>query len=254
MVDFANPINDIATAERRREVLRLSSFGSGEATELSAYVEMTDSGKICLPAGTIDSLRTVTTNGDTVFWLPCDLEPEKDDTHPADLDKNLDFFISESHQFVGQFVLPTLITPSGDKGLCLPDMLDQVKDTNTVARGFGLWLNTQMSEKPRHEDIVHEIGGLTINVSNWEASDPQGEPIEFTKREMEVLIYFANNEDRVLAREEFLKNVWGHSSPDAYDRSVDVFIRKIREKLKEAGLEDFIDTVFGVGYKVDTKK
>lgn len=257
MVDYANPITDIESAERRNELLRISSFASGEVTELSTDTLITESGKLCLTAGTVDSLRNVSTNGDSVLWLPGDLEPDKDDTHPIGVEKNLELHISESHYFVGHFVLPLLLSPSGDKGLCLPKMLNQVEDINTVAHGFGLWLNTQYIEQATiapEEIIVHEVGDIEINETAWEAHDKQGNPLGFTKLEMEVLIYLANNQNRACSREEFLANLWGIHYPEPNNRSVDVYVRKIREKLKDAGVDDFIQTVFGVGYKVTTKK
>lgn len=256
MVDYANPITDIDSAEQRNEVLRVSSFASGEVAELSTSTLITDSGKLCLTGGAISSLRNVATNGDSVLWLPDDLEPEKDDTHPVGVEKNLELYISETHYFVGHFVVPLLVTPSSDKGICLPKLLNQVEDINTIAHGFGLWLNTQRTEKDTapEEMVIHEVGDIKINETAWEVSDSQGRFIDFTKKELEVLTYFANNQNRACTREEFLANVWGLYSATSDNRSLDVFVRKIREKLKEANIEDFIETVNGVGYKVSSKK
>jgi two-component system, OmpR family, alkaline phosphatase synthesis response regulator PhoP len=68
----------------------------------------------------------------------------------------------------------------------------------------------------------------------------------FPRKEFEVLYYLANNPGRVFSRETLLKEVWG---PDVYvvDRTVDVHIRKIREKLGD--YSDLIETVKGVGYR-----
>lgn len=68
----------------------------------------------------------------------------------------------------------------------------------------------------------------------------------FPRKEFELLFYLANNPHKVIDRETLLKDVWGL---DVYvvDRTIDVHIRKIREKLgKHANL---IETVKGVGYK-----
>ncbi|MEK7625946.1 MAG: winged helix-turn-helix domain-containing protein [Patescibacteria group bacterium] len=256
MVDYANPITDIDSAERRNEVLRLSSFASGEVAELSTDTLITESGKLCLTTGAISSLRNVATNGGSVLWLPDDLEPEKDDTHPANVEKNLELYISESHYFVGHFVVPLLVTPSSDKGICLPEMLKEVEDINTIAHGFGLWLNTQHAEKDTtpKEDVIHKVGNIKINETAWEVSGPEGKPLDFTKKEVEVLIYLANNQNRACTRNEFLANIWDIHFAEPDNRSVDVFVRKIRKKLEEAGIEDFIETVNGVGYKVVTNK
>jgi len=66
------------------------------------------------------------------------------------------------------------------------------------------------------------------------------------RKEFELLFYFASNPGKVIDRETVLKDVWGL---DVYvgDRTIDVHIRKIREKLGK--LADLIETVKGVGYK-----
>jgi len=68
----------------------------------------------------------------------------------------------------------------------------------------------------------------------------------FPRKEFELLYYLANNPGKVFSRDILLKDVWG---TDVYvvDRTVDVHIRKIREKLDK--FEDFIETVKGVGYR-----
>ena len=68
----------------------------------------------------------------------------------------------------------------------------------------------------------------------------------FPKKEFEVLFYLANNPGRVFSRETLLKDVWGN---DVYvvDRTIDVHVRKIREKLEQ--YSDLIETVKGVGYR-----
>ncbi|MEP0822098.1 MAG: response regulator transcription factor [Ignavibacterium sp.] len=74
-----------------------------------------------------------------------------------------------------------------------------------------------------------------------------GREVSFPRKEFEVLLFLARHPDRVIKRETLLNEIWG---TDVYvvDRTVDVHIRKIREKLgKHAGL---IETVKGVGYRL----
>ena len=68
----------------------------------------------------------------------------------------------------------------------------------------------------------------------------------FPRKEFEILFFLASNPGRVFSRDLLLKEVWG---PDIYvvDRTVDVHIRKIREKLGD--FADLIETIKGVGYK-----
>jgi two-component system, OmpR family, alkaline phosphatase synthesis response regulator PhoP len=89
------------------------------------------------------------------------------------------------------------------------------------------------------------IGPLMIDKDKYEVSI-DGKIKIFPRKEFEVLYYLANNAGRVFGREVLLKDVWG---PEVYvvDRTVDVHIRKIREKLDE--YSDLIETVKGVGYR-----
>ncbi len=92
---------------------------------------------------------------------------------------------------------------------------------------------------------VINIGPLHINKEQYIVTIDGHEKV-FPRKEFEVLYYLANNPGRVFSREMLLKDVWG---TDVYvvDRTVDVHIRKIREKLE--GHADLIETVKGVGYR-----
>ncbi|HWI21088.1 MAG TPA: response regulator transcription factor [Baekduia sp.] len=72
---------------------------------------------------------------------------------------------------------------------------------------------------------------------------------ELTRREFELLELLAGAEGRVLEREEIYQRVWGYAMARG-DRSVDVFVRKLRQKLEKASPEwKYIHTHFGVGYR-----
>jgi two-component system alkaline phosphatase synthesis response regulator PhoP len=75
----------------------------------------------------------------------------------------------------------------------------------------------------------------------------KGEPISLAKKEFELLSYLASKPGRVFLRNEILNRIWG-SEVIVGDRTIDVHIRKIRQKL---GI-DCITTVKGVGYKFDS--
>jgi len=74
-----------------------------------------------------------------------------------------------------------------------------------------------------------------------------GETVYFPRKEFELLFFLLSNPGRVFNREMLLKEVWGN---DIYviERTVDVHMRKIREKLGK--YSDLIETIKGVGYKV----
>jgi len=78
-----------------------------------------------------------------------------------------------------------------------------------------------------------------------------GESLEFTRREFELLGVLAEHGGKVLERDEIYRRVWGYSMIHG-DRSVDVFVRKLRSKLqKRSPGWDYIHTHFGIGYRFD---
>ena len=73
--------------------------------------------------------------------------------------------------------------------------------------------------------------------------------VELTRREFELIDLLSKAEGRVLEREEIYQRVWGYAMARG-DRSVDVFVRKLRQKLEKASPDWFyIHTHFGVGYR-----
>jgi len=76
-----------------------------------------------------------------------------------------------------------------------------------------------------------------------------GASVDLTRREFELIELLAGAEGRVLEREEIYQRVWGYAMARG-DRSVDVFVRKLRQKLEKASPEwRYIHTHFGVGYR-----
>ncbi|MDN5215931.1 response regulator transcription factor [Fulvivirgaceae bacterium BMA12] len=98
------------------------------------------------------------------------------------------------------------------------------------------------AKKKDDKDII-EIGGLSINRTSYTVN-VNDKPVTLPKKEFELLYYLAQNPNKVFNRDELLQNIWG---TDVYvlARTVDVHIRKVREKIGEG----FISTVKGVGYK-----
>ena len=78
-----------------------------------------------------------------------------------------------------------------------------------------------------------------------------GESLELTRREFELLQVLADHGGKVLERDEIYQRVWGYAMIHG-DRSVDVFVRKLRSKLqKRSPGWDYIHTHFGIGYRFD---
>jgi two-component system, OmpR family, alkaline phosphatase synthesis response regulator PhoP len=87
------------------------------------------------------------------------------------------------------------------------------------------------------------IGDLTIDRTSYTIKVNDRE-INLPKKEFELLYFLAQNPNKVFSREELLQNIWG-SDVYVLARTVDVHIRKVREKIGE----EYITTVKGVGYK-----
>jgi DNA-binding response OmpR family regulator len=91
-------------------------------------------------------------------------------------------------------------------------------------------------------------GELEIRSDRFQAF-VDGASVDLTRREFELIELLAGSEGRVLEREEIYQRVWGYAMARG-DRSVDVFVRKLRQKLEKASPEwRYIHTHFGVGYR-----
>jgi DNA-binding response OmpR family regulator len=102
------------------------------------------------------------------------------------------------------------------------------------------------NEMPELEAAA-EVGEITVRPDLYQAY-ARGASLELTAREFEIL-YLLTQSDRVLRREEIYERVWGYAMAHG-DRSVDVFVRKLRQKLRVASPEwSYIHTHFGVGYR-----
>ncbi|MGI8413665.1 MAG: response regulator transcription factor [Solirubrobacteraceae bacterium] len=104
----------------------------------------------------------------------------------------------------------------------------------------------RLGEMPVLESSV-EVGEITVRPDLYQAYVAQIS-LELTAREFEILRLLSGS-DRVLRREEIYERVWGYAMAHG-DRSVDVFVRKLRQKLRTASPGwSYIHTHFGVGYR-----
>ena len=102
------------------------------------------------------------------------------------------------------------------------------------------------NEMPQIEDAV-SVGEITIRPDLYQAYCGDLS-LELTAREFEIL-HLLSQSDRVLRREEIYERVWGYAMAHG-DRSVDVFVRKLRQKLRSSSPGwNYIHTHFGVGYR-----
>jgi DNA-binding response OmpR family regulator len=106
---------------------------------------------------------------------------------------------------------------------------------------------TATKATPRGEVI--EVGPLQI-LPEEHLARAEGRPLMLSIRELRLLTELARRTDRIMGRDELFRLVWGREMRPG-DRSVDVYVRKLRVKLREA-LPDwtFIHTHFGFGYRL----
>ena len=99
------------------------------------------------------------------------------------------------------------------------------------------------------EDKAEEyrIGDLYVNPSKHVVK-VKDEPVALTLKEFEVLCVLIRHQGNVFTRAQLLDEIWGYEF-DGESRTVDVHIRTLRQKLGPAG--DCIETIRGVGYKID---
>lgn len=110
-----------------------------------------------------------------------------------------------------------------------------------VSRVNALFRRSQGAETDSNN--ILQIENISINADNYEVK-VDGNPIILAKKEFELLHLLATKPGRVFLRNEILNQIWGNEVIVG-DRTIDVHIRKIRQKL---GI-DCITTVKGVGYK-----
>ena len=97
----------------------------------------------------------------------------------------------------------------------------------------------------KEEDKRLAVGDISIDLEKREVKN-KGEAVELTLKEYELLCYLMENTNRVVTREELLDRIWGYDY-DGETRTLDMHIKTLRQKLKDAGQQ--IKTVRGVGYR-----
>lgn len=102
------------------------------------------------------------------------------------------------------------------------------------------------TEKNTDSQIL-EIAGLTINKENYSVTREDGSVKILPKKEFEILYYLASHPNKVQSRESLLQKIWG-ADIFVVERTIDVHIRKVREKIGEK----YIGTLKGVGYMFTT--
>lgn len=114
-----------------------------------------------------------------------------------------------------------------------------------VARLRAILRRATFMEGPA-KDLTLAFGSINVDLDRHVAR-VEGVPLDLTRREFELLVYFLKNPRRVLGREKILQQVWGLEYLGE-SRTIDAHVRRLRSKLGEAA--NLIETVVGVGYRL----
>jgi len=121
-------------------------------------------------------------------------------------------------------------------------------DTKEVLARVKAVLRRFKKDEPDVKEVV--LDGLYINMEKYELRI-KDKKVEVPPKEMELLFFLASNLNKVFTRDQLLDFVWGFEY-FGDSRTVDVHIKRIREKLDGASDQWSLKTVWGVGYKLET--
>lgn len=118
-----------------------------------------------------------------------------------------------------------------------------------MARVKAVLRRSGVSDAPKIEEVSYDK--LVVNLTNYELKI-NGVPIDTPPKELELLYHLASNPNRVFTRDQLLDEVWGF---DYYgdSRTVDVHVKRLREKLEGVSDSWMLKTVWGVGYKFEVR-
>lgn len=143
-----------------------------------------------------------------------------------------------------------------DKVLCLELGADDYvvkpfEGKELAARVKAVLRRTAPAEKQQEEEKIVSYDGITVNLSNYELI-LCGKSMDIPPKELELLYYLASHPNRVFTREQLLEDVWGF---DYFgdSRTVDVHVKRLREKIEGINDKWQLKTVWSVGYKFEVK-
>ncbi len=118
-----------------------------------------------------------------------------------------------------------------------------------IARIRAVLRRSGINEQKQSRTVEYE--GLSINMETYELK-VNGKVVDTPPKEMELIYHLASNPNRVYTRDQLLDEVWGF---DYYgdSRTVDVHVKRLREKLDGVSEQWNLKTVWGVGYKFDVR-
>ncbi len=128
-------------------------------------------------------------------------------------------------------------------------MVKPVESKELIARIKAVLRRYESGSTHTDKEIVYN--NLSVNISNYELV-LSGTQVDIPPKELELLYFLCSNPNRVFTREQLLEEVWGF---DYFgdSRTVDVHVKRLREKLEGHEKNWTLKTVWGVGYKFEVK-
>lgn len=116
-----------------------------------------------------------------------------------------------------------------------------------AARVRAVLRRSQVAADP--DEQVYTFGKVTVDLASHTAHR-DGEVVEFTALELDILDYFIQHRGRTVSRKQLLRDVWGISG-DITTRTIDRHVASLRKKIEEDPTDPkHIETVYGIGYKL----
>lgn len=129
------------------------------------------------------------------------------------------------------------------------DYVTKPFDAEELAARVQAVLNRSQSDTPETGDL-YSFDDVTVDFTQQTAKK-DGEEIEFTSLEFDILEYFINHRGRTVSRQQLLRDVWGISG-DITTRTIDRHVASLRKKIEPNPKDPtYIETVYGIGYKFE---
>jgi DNA-binding response OmpR family regulator len=199
---------------------------------------------------------------------------KKQDYH-CDIAINFHDAIDKIEQSTYDCILLDITLPDGD-GLKILEELKEDKKTDGVLiisaknslddkiKGLDLGADDYLS-KPFHLSELNARIAAIIRRKNFDGNSViqfenlfidtkkklvavEKKPVELTKKEYELLLYFVANKKRLISKEAIAEHLWGNEMGGNFD-FIYTHIKNLRKKLTDAGDADYIKSVYGMGYK-----
>ena len=138
----------------------------------------------------------------------------------------------------------TVLSAGAEDYICKPFDLPEL----LVRIQVQLRRQTKSTVEPQEDDTIYQYREWTLNPVTQEMR-ASGIPIELTKHEFLILELLIRNPKRVFSKQMIYEYAWGEEYL-AEDKTINVHISNIRAKLKESGTDTYIQTVWGMGFKL----